>query len=196
MGSAHGPGTSARLPRPAPNESRDADTAVCTGRCAPAVPTEPPAERDRQDGGDRGAAERRLVRLPRNRAPRPRVDRRSAAPALTMMVRRIVGLGLLMVGPFGPIVAAAETRVAQAPEPFRFEVEEAATSHRGPGVEGYLHNSLPWRITNVRLRVESVDPAGKVIGEASGWVLGDVAAGGRGDVFVPVSSPARPYPPT
>jgi len=60
-------------------------------------------------------------------------------------------------------------------------------------VEGYLHNDLPWRITNVRLRVESVDPAGRVTGEAAGWVLGDVAAGGRAYFFVPVSSPAATY---
>ncbi len=112
-----------------------------------------------------------------------------------MMVRRILGLvlGLLIVGLFGPMVAAAETRVAQEPGLFRFDVEQAAGSHRGPGVEGYLHNGLPWRITNVRLRVESVDPAGTVIGEASGWVLGDVAAGGQGYFFVPVSSPAATY---
>ena len=112
-----------------------------------------------------------------------------------MMVRRILGLvlGLLIVGLFGPMVAAAETRVAQERGLFRFDVEEAAGSHRGPGVEGYLHNGLPWRITNVRLRVESVDPAGTVIGEASGWVLGDVAAGGQGYFFVPVSSPAAAY---
>ena len=112
-----------------------------------------------------------------------------------MMVRRILGLvlGLLIVGLFGPMVAAAETRVAQEPGLFRFDVEQAAGSHRGPGVEGYLHNGLPWRITNVRLRVESVDPAGRVIGEASGWVLGDVAAGGQGYFFVPVSSPAAAY---
>ena len=112
-----------------------------------------------------------------------------------MMVGRILGLvlGLLIVGLFGPMVAAAETRVAQEPGLFRFDVEQAAGSHRGPGVEGYLHNGLPWRITNVRLRVESVDPAGKVIGQASGWVLGDVAAGGQGYFFVPVSSPAAAY---
>ncbi|PYO53079.1 MAG: hypothetical protein DMD84_07345 [Candidatus Rokuibacteriota bacterium] len=112
-----------------------------------------------------------------------------------MMMRRILGLvlGLLIVGLFGPMVAAAETRVAQEPGLFRFDVEQAAGSHRGPGVEGYLHNGLPWRITNVRLRVESVDPAGTVIGEASGWVLGDVAAGGQGYFFVPVSSPAAAY---
>jgi hypothetical protein len=108
------------------------------------------------------------------------------------MVRKILGLGLVIVGLFGPIVAATETAAAQAPG-FRFEVEEAAGSHRGPGVEGYLHNGLPWRITNVRLRVESVDPAGKVIGQASGWVLGDVAAGGQGYFFVPVLSPAAAY---
>ena len=110
-----------------------------------------------------------------------------------MMVRRVLGLGLLVVGLVAPIVAAAQTRVAQAPEAFRFDVEQAAGSPRGPGVEGYLHNGLPWRITNVRLRVESVDPAGTVIGEAAGWVLGDVAAGGQGYFFVPVSSPAAAY---
>ena len=110
---------------------------------------------------------------------------------MSMILHGLV-LGLLIVGLFGPSVAAAETQVAQAPG-FRFEMEEATSSHRGPGVEGYLHNGLPWRITNVRLRVESVDPAGSVIGEASGWVLGDVAAGGRGYFFVPVSSPAATY---
>jgi len=112
-----------------------------------------------------------------------------------MMVRRILGLvlGLLIVGLFGPMVAVAETRVAQEPGLFRFDVEDATDSHRGPGVEGYLHNGLPWRITNVRVRVESVDPSGTVIGEASGWVLGDVAAGGQGYFFVPVSSPAAVY---
>ena len=116
-----------------------------------------------------------------------------AASALTMTVRRILGLGVLSVVFFAPGVAAAQNRVAQAPGLFRFDVEQAATSHRGPGVEGYLHNDLPWRITNVRLRVQSVDPAGNVIGEASGWVLGDVAAGGQGYFFVSVSSPAAAY---
>ncbi len=114
----------------------------------------------------------------------------SAAGRQTM-VRYSLVLGLLITGLFGPIVAAAETPVVRGP--FRFELEEAMSSHRGPAVEGYLHNDLPWRITNVRLRVESVDPAGRVTGEAAGWVLGDVAAGGRAYFFVPVSSPAATY---
>ena len=63
-----------------------------------------------------------------------------------MMVRRILGLvlGLLIVGLFGPMVAAAETRVAQEPGLFRFDVEQAAGSHRGPGVEGRGSDTGGW----------------------------------------------------
>ena len=56
------------------------------------------------------------------------------------------------------------------------------------GVEGYVSNGLPWRITNVRLRVDSVDASGTVTASASGWVMGDVKAGGRGYCYVPVSA--------
>jgi hypothetical protein len=56
-----------------------------------------------------------------------------------------------------------------------------------------VYNNLPWRITNVRLRVESVDSAGGVTGETYGWVVGDVKAGGRGYFFVLVSSGAATY---
>ena len=90
----------------------------------------------------------------------------------------------------GAGVAPAETATVEAP--FRFELAEA-NGHRGLGVTGYVYNGLPWRITNVRLRVESVDPNGTVIASASGWVIGDVRAGGRGYFYVPVSAPAKTY---
>jgi hypothetical protein len=95
-------------------------------------------------------------------------------------------------GVLGPSVAKAQTPVTNAQSQFRFELAEAE-SHRGRAVEGYVYNDLPWRITNVRLRVESVDQSGTVTGEASGWVVGDVSAGGRGYFFVPVSSRAAAY---
>jgi hypothetical protein len=60
-------------------------------------------------------------------------------------------------------------------------------------VEGFVYNGLPWLITSVRLRVDSVDDDGRVIASASGWVIGDVKAGGRGYFWVPVSSPAKTY---
>ena len=85
--------------------------------------------------------------------------------------------------------------MAQSPiegAPFWFDLAPAA-GPRGLAVEGFVHNGLPWLITSVRLRVDSVDGDGTVIASASGWVIGDVKAGGRGYFWVPVSSPAKTY---
>jgi hypothetical protein len=92
-------------------------------------------------------------------------------------------------------VARAEARTASGQSPFRFQFEESE-SHRGVAVEGYVYNTLPWRITNVRLQVDSIDANGMLTASASGWVLGDVAAGGRGYFYVPVSAHAPTYRPT
>ena len=92
----------------------------------------------------------------------------------------------------GAVVAKAQTPTADAQTPFRFELAQA-DGPRGLGVEGYVYNGLPWRITNVRLRVDSVDANGTVTASASGWVTGDVRAGGRGYFYVLVSSPAKTY---
>jgi hypothetical protein len=108
------------------------------------------------------------------------------------MKKMLLVFAMIITGIPGPFVAKAQTPVTDAQSQFRFELEEAE-SHRGRAVEGYVYNGLPWRITNVRLRVESVDPTGAVTGEASGWVVGDVKAGGRGYFFVPVSSRAAIY---
>ncbi|PYO07389.1 MAG: hypothetical protein DMD75_20960 [Candidatus Rokuibacteriota bacterium] len=92
----------------------------------------------------------------------------------------------------GAGVARAQTPTADAPTPFRFELAQA-DGPRGLGVAGYVYNGLPWRITNVRLRVDGVDANGTVTASASGWVVGDVKAGDRGYFYVPVSSPATTY---
>ena len=76
--------------------------------------------------------------------------------------------------------------------PFRFELREV-TNHRGPAVEGYLYNGLRWRIGSVRVRVESLDPTGQVSGEAYGWALGDVPAGGRTYFVVPIATRGATY---
>src|ERR1700745_1613496 len=100
---------------------------------------------------------------------------------------------MVVAGVMAPLVAETQTPGPDAQSPFRFELEETQNPYRGRAVEGYLYNSLPWRITNVRLRVESVEQNGTVPGDASGWVQGDVKAGGRGYFFVPVSSHAATY---
>lgn len=77
--------------------------------------------------------------------------------------------------------------------PFRFDFEETANSYRGPAVEGYLYNSLPWTITNVRLRIESLDASGQVRGDALGWTFGHVPAHGRAYFFVSISVRGATY---
>ena len=89
----------------------------------------------------------------------------------------------------GSGVAMAQTPVAETQAPFRFELDQT-DGPRGVGVEGYVYNGLPSRITNVRLRVTSVDANGLLTASASGWVVGEVKAGGRGYFYVAVSTPA------
>ncbi len=48
-------------------------------------------------------------------------------------------------------------------------------------------------MTNVLVRVDSVDASATVTASSAGWVLGNVNAGGRGYFYVPVSSPAPTY---
>jgi len=99
-----------------------------------------------------------------------------------MMITTIAGAG----------VALVQTPTAAAQTPFRFELAQA-DGPRGLGVAGYVYNGLPWRITNVRLRVDGVDANGTVTASVSGWVMGDVEAGGHGYFCVPVSSAAKTY---
>jgi len=98
-----------------------------------------------------------------------------------MMITTIAGAGVALVTP-----------TVDAQTPFRFELAQA-DGPRGLGVEGYVYNGLPWRITNVRLRVDGVDANGTVTASVSGWVMGDVEAGGHGYFYVPVSSAAKTY---
>jgi hypothetical protein len=114
---------------------------------------------------------------------------------LGLLVAGLLGptVGVLVAGLLGPSVAAAEPD--QPDSPFRFEIEQRGNPRRGLAVEGYLYSGLPWRITNVRLRVESVDSSGAVAAESRGWLLGDVAPGGRAYFYLPIPSPAPTYRP-
>ena len=109
------------------------------------------------------------------------------------MNRTLLLCGLIIATFAAPVVARAMMPIANEQGLVRFELEQVE-GPRGLAVEGYLFNSLPWRITNVRLRVESVDTNGAVTASALGWVDGDVKGdGGRAYFYVPVSSPAATY---
>ena len=108
------------------------------------------------------------------------------------MKRMLVVGAMVAMTIWTAIVAPTQTAIASDESAFTFQLDPTV-SPRGVAVEGYVRNALPWRITNVRLQVDSIDANGALIASASGWVLGDVAAGGRGYFYVPVSAEAPSY---
>jgi hypothetical protein len=112
------------------------------------------------------------------------------------MSRRLVLLVTIAAMLGTATAASAQTAALTGDESsFHFQFEQSKSA-RGLGVEGYVYNALPWRITNVRLQVDSIDANGTPVASASGWVLGDVAAGGRGYFYVPISTQAATYRPS
>src|SRR5262245_48710820 len=108
------------------------------------------------------------------------------------MNRMLVVLGVIAVAIVTATGASAQTAITSDQSSFAFQLERT-NSRRGVGVAGYVENALPWRITNVRVQVDIIDASGTLVASASGWVLGDVAAGGRGYFYAPISTPGATY---
>jgi hypothetical protein len=96
-------------------------------------------------------------------------------------------MGLLALGPTGTLAAGYEEEL------FRVETEPRVLGGRDAAVQGYVENRSPMRLGDVRLRVESLDASGRVIGESFGWVIGDVPAGSRGFFVIRVEVPGATY---
>jgi hypothetical protein len=75
-----------------------------------------------------------------------------------------------------------------------FRVEwEPGTSRRGAVVRGYVYNDQGYTAANIRLVVESLDPAGQLAATTIGYV-GQVAPPfGRAYFEVPLAAPATGY---
>lgn len=101
-------------------------------------------------------------------------------------------LGMIVMTLSGSVVSAAQAPDGDERSQFRFEFQQTE-SHRGLGVEGWIYNGLPWRITNVRLKVDCVDANGTVTASSAGWVIGDVPAAGSGYFYITISSRADSY---
>lgn len=88
------------------------------------------------------------------------------------------------------LVAEVGTSWAQsADQIFTIEYNREAVPRGGWAVEGYVNNSSRSLVSGVRLRVEVLDAGGASIGEAFGWVYGNVPPGGR--AYFTVSLPRR-----
>jgi hypothetical protein len=60
-------------------------------------------------------------------------------------------------------------------------------------LEGYVYNDSPIRVTDVRLHVVARNSAARAVGEAWGWVVGDVPARGSAYFVVPLGTTADAY---
>jgi hypothetical protein len=102
-----------------------------------------------------------------------------------MGVAVVVGAQLL-----GPTSASAGS-LAQGD--FGVGWEPHLVGGRETAVKGYVDNRSQLRVGDVHLRVETLDASGTVIGETFGWVMGDLAPGGRGYFVVRVPVTGATY---
>ena len=102
-------------------------------------------------------------------------------------IRMMVAMGLLALGP----AWAGAGGVDQ--DKFRMEWEPRLIGGRAPAVQGYVENHSRLRVGDVRLRIDSLDTAGQVVGESFGWVIGDVPASGRAFFVIRVTVPGATY---
>jgi hypothetical protein len=73
-----------------------------------------------------------------------------------------------------------------------FSVTWNTAQYRGhPVVEGYIYNSLPYRVGNLRVLVDSLDATGRVIDQRLAWVPGTLEPEDRLSFAVPVASAPR-----
>ena len=107
------------------------------------------------------------------------------------MKRMLAVLGMI-AATIGTATVPGQTAIVGEQPPFEFQLEQTE-GYRGLAVQGYVYNPLQWRITNVRVRVDSLDANGTLLASASGWVQGDVSARGRAYFYVPIATPAPAY---
>jgi|RhiMetdeSRZDD1v2_1073273.scaffolds.fasta_scaffold43553_4 hypothetical protein len=86
---------------------------------------------------------------------------------------------------------------AMAPEAaggfFRAEWSVPALPPAFTKIEGYVYNDSRLRVTDVRLRVASLDTAGRAVGQTMGWVIGDIPPSSRAYFEISLATPAAAY---
>lgn len=76
--------------------------------------------------------------------------------------------------------AAAGPNFTQATLDYYFSIEwQAASTARGPVVEGYVYNKSALIADRMRVRIEQLDAGGQVAGTTDTWVLGGVPPNNR-----------------
>src|SRR5438132_8316438 len=79
-------------------------------------------------------------------------------------------------------LGAAALALAQEPRttlPAALAIQSTVTTVPYPRIEGYVKNRALYNRQNVRLHVAVIDDGGTPVGEAAGWVFGNVFSGGQ-----------------
>jgi hypothetical protein len=76
---------------------------------------------------------------------------------------------------------------------FRAEWSVPALPPAFTKIEGYVYNDSRLRVTDVRLRVASLDTAGRAVGQTMGWVIGDIPPSSRAYFEISLATPAAAY---
>jgi hypothetical protein len=105
------------------------------------------------------------------------------------MRRRIAALTVaaLLTG------AAGVSAQIYAPESLEryFRLEwQVARDRKGPVIEGYVYNKGARAAERMRLQIDRLDGAGKLVGSSTVWVLGEVPMDGRAYFSARVSDAA------
>ena len=112
---------------------------------------------------------------------------------LRWRVVRELGLGLILLLAAPAAVPAQEIQPQMQGWEQHFSVTWDTMQNRGrTEVEGYVINKSPYRVGRVRVLVDSLDGANRVVAQKIAWVPGESAGGDRLYFSVPVT-PAAQY---
>jgi hypothetical protein len=113
---------------------------------------------------------------------------------VTRLGRTVQGaaLALALLAATPPIAEARELQPLMLGWEQHFTVTWDATQRRGrPVVEGYVINRSAYRMGRVRLLVDRLDEAGRVLDQRVSWVLGELGGDSRLYFDVPVAPAPR-----
>jgi hypothetical protein len=110
-----------------------------------------------------------------------------------MKTRVLATIATVLITIIGASYAdAADLRpLEQGSERFFAVTWDAAQRHGRPVVEGYVANTSPYTVGNVRVLVDSIDGAGSVVDQRVSWIPGTLGGHDRLYFEVPVDAAPR-----
>jgi len=89
-------------------------------------------------------------------------------------------LGVVIALPSLDVATVNAQTNAEVAQLLRVEWQPTTETWSRPALTGFVYNDSTFRIGSVRLRVEALDAANRVLSEALAWAYVDVPARGRG----------------